>query len=168
MIEAGADSASFRRWLGVGLPALVQDALDPFERYVGAELQCLDDALAGAFGVPLPPHRAEARACRVHGRCREEITSGLQPATGFADSSIVLCTYGSRRRTHKMGFGHFGHSRALGDVRRRSKALLGRVPFDESNLRPTDFSLPQARAPTSALHLSPSHASSQRSLTALS
>src|ERR1700733_6841074 len=26
----------------------------------------------------------------------------------------------------------------LGDVRRRSKALIGRVPLDESNLRPTD------------------------------
>jgi hypothetical protein len=41
-----------------------------------------------------------------HAAAQEEITRGLQPAAGFADSSIALCSYGSIRRTHKMGFGH--------------------------------------------------------------
>jgi hypothetical protein len=40
--------------LHIGLPAIIHDVLDPFERHVGSELKPLDHLFSREFGVPLP------------------------------------------------------------------------------------------------------------------
>ena len=58
-MEFSSDAPLFPRWLGIGLPTVVHDPLNPFERHVRPELKLLNDLFAREFGVPLP-HLANA------------------------------------------------------------------------------------------------------------